>query len=128
MHHQRRQHLRLHARQYPRRSPCPPPAWAGGARPPPAALAGRLPQQVDQIGGALTRPAELGQAAAAYLRAAITAAMHGVYLALALAALATLLAALVIVPRRFATGAGATASTGPAGEAAPLPAAGEKTS
>jgi hypothetical protein len=81
------------------------------------ACAGALPRQVNQIGGALTRPAELGQAAAGYLRDAIAAATRDVYLGLALAAVATLVAVLVIVPRRFATGAGATASSGPAGPA-----------
>jgi hypothetical protein len=52
----------------------------------PPGLAGRLPHRVDQVGAALTRAAGLGQAAAGYLRAAITAAVHDVYLALALAA------------------------------------------
>ena len=92
----------------------------------PAALAGRLPHQVNQVGPALTQPAELGRAAAGYLRAAITAAIHDVYLGLVLTAVATLVAVMVIVPRRFATGAGAAASAGPAGDAAPLPADGEK--
>jgi MFS family permease len=64
---------------------------------------------------ALTRAGGLGQAAARYLRAAITAATHNVYLALALAAVATLVGVLVLMPRRFATSAGATASSGPAG-------------
>jgi EmrB/QacA subfamily drug resistance transporter len=90
-------------------------ALGGRLRAAPAALAGALPRQVNQIGGALTRPAGLGQAAAGYLRDAITAATRDVYLGLALAAVTTLVAVLVIVPRRFATGAGATASTGPAG-------------
>ena len=103
-------------------------ALGGRLQTAPAALAGKLPQQVNQIGEALTRPAVLGQAAAGYLRAAITGAVHDVYLALAVAALATLAAVLVIVPRRFATGAGATASAGPAREAAPLPAGGEEPS
>ncbi len=53
----------------------------------PAGLGGRLPRQVDQVGPALTRPAGLGQAA--YLRSAITAATHDVYLALALTTVAT---------------------------------------
>jgi hypothetical protein len=48
----------------------------------PPGLAGRLPQRVDQVGAALTRAAGLGQAAAGYLRAAIAAAVHDVYLAL----------------------------------------------
>jgi hypothetical protein len=62
---------------------------AAGLRAAPAGLGGRLPRQVNQVGSALTRPAELGQAAA-YLRSAITAATHDVYLALALTAGATL--------------------------------------
>jgi hypothetical protein len=43
------------------------------------------------------------------------AATHDVYLGLALAAVATLAGVLVIVGRRFAASAGATASSGPAG-------------
>jgi hypothetical protein len=97
----------------------------------PPALAGRLPQRVDQVGAALTRVAGLGRAAAGYLRAAVTAGIHDVYLALALAAVATLAAVLVLVPRRFAM-PGAEASAGPAGragpaaQAAPAPSSGEK--
>ena len=80
----------------------------------PPGLAGRLPQRVDQVGAALTRIAGLGRAAAGYLRAAITVGIRDVYLGLALAAVATLVAVLVLVPRRFAT-PGAEASAGPAG-------------
>ncbi|HEX7266499.1 MAG TPA: hypothetical protein VF256_03640 [Streptosporangiaceae bacterium] len=43
------------------------------------------------------------------------AATHDVYLGLVLAAVGTLVGVLVIVPRRFATTAGATASVGPGG-------------
>jgi hypothetical protein len=106
-------------------------ALAGRLRAAPAGLAGRLPRQVNQVGPALTRPAGLGPAAASYLRAAITAATHDVYLALALAAVATLAGVLVIVPRRFATSAGAAASSGPAGNdgrAAPAAPTREKSS
>lgn len=78
----------------------------------PPGLRGRLPQQVSQIGGELTRPGALGRAAAAYLRAAIAAAGHDVYLALAGVAVVTLLVALM-VPRRFETSPGAAASAGP---------------
>jgi ABC-type transport system involved in cytochrome bd biosynthesis fused ATPase/permease subunit len=97
----------------------------------PPGLAGRLPQRVDQVGTALTRVAGLGRAAADYLRAAITAGIHDVYLGLALAAVATLVAVLVLIPRRFAM-PGAEASAGPAGQAgpaaqaAPAPSSGEK--
>ncbi len=88
----------------------------------PAALRGRLPQQVNQVGSALAQPGELGRTAASYLRDAIAAATRAVYLALALVALATLVAVLMIVPRRVATGAGGAASAGPAGgAAAPAP-------
>src|ERR1700722_3901509 len=76
----------------------------------PPALAGRLPHQVNAVSGALGRPA--GPATAAvdrYLRQAITAGAHDVYLVLAGVAVATLLLVLVIVPRRFATTAGAAA-------------------
>jgi ABC-type transport system involved in cytochrome bd biosynthesis fused ATPase/permease subunit len=90
-------------------------ALADRLRAAPPGLAGRLPQRVDQVGAALTRAAELGQAAAGYLRAAITAGIHDVYLALALAAVGTLVAVLVLVPRRFVTTPGAAASADPAG-------------
>ena len=82
-------------------------------------LRDRLPQQVNEVAAALTRPAELGRAAAGYLRAAITAATHDVYLGLAVAAAATLVSVLVIVPRWFTTAAGGAASAGPAAQAAP---------
>jgi hypothetical protein len=98
----------------------PRPAWPGGCR-----------SGSTQIGAALTRAAGLGQAAAGYLRAAITAGILDVYLALALAAVGTLAAVLVLVPRRFATMPGASASTGPAGQAgpaAPVPSTGDKSS
>jgi hypothetical protein len=104
-------------------------ALATRLRAAPPGLAGRLPQRVDQVGAALTRAAGLGQAAAGYLRAAITAGIHDVYLALALAAVGTLVAVLVLVPRRFATTPGAAASAGPAaraGPAAPVPSTGDK--
>src|SRR5215813_10436239 len=65
-------------------------ALAARLRAAPPGLAGRLPQRVDEVGAALTRVAGLGQAAAGYLRASITAGIHDVYLALALAAVATL--------------------------------------
>jgi EmrB/QacA subfamily drug resistance transporter len=91
----------------------------------PAGLAGQLPHRVDRVGPALTRLAALGHAAADYLRAAITAATRDVYLALAVAAVATLVGVLVIVPRRFATTAGAAASTGPGAPGGPAGADGE---
>ena len=110
-------------------------ALAARLRAAPAVLRDRLPQQVNEVAAALTRPAELGRAAAGYLRAAITAATHDVYLGLAVAAAATLVGVLVIVPRQFTTAAGGAASAGPAGPAgpagegegaAPVPSVGEK--
>jgi len=97
----------------------------------PPGLPGRLPQRVDQVGAALTRAAGLGRAAAGYLRDAISAGIHDVYLGLALAAVVTLAAVLVLVPRRFAMpGAGASAGpagpAGPAAQAAQAPSSGEK--
>jgi multidrug resistance protein len=79
----------------------------------PPALAARLPHQVNEVGPALTRTGSLGQAAAAYLRHALTAATRDVYLALAGIAVLTLVAVL-LVPRRFdaAAAAGAKADTG----------------
>jgi multidrug resistance protein len=76
----------------------------------PPALAARLPHQVNAVSGALGRPAGAATAAVdRYLRQAITAGAHDVYLVLAGVAVATLLVVLVIVPRRFATSAGAAA-------------------
>jgi EmrB/QacA subfamily drug resistance transporter len=92
-------------------------ALAGRLRAAPTVLRHRLPQQVNEVAAALTRAAELGRAAAGYLRAAITAATHDVYLGLAVAAAATLVSVLVIVPRRFTTAAGAAPSAGPAAQA-----------
>jgi multidrug resistance protein len=76
----------------------------------PAGLRATLPHQVNQVGPALTRAGPPGDAAARYLRSAITAATHDVYLALAAVAVATLLVSLV-VPRRFATDAGGAAGS-----------------
>ncbi len=97
-------------------------AVGGRLRAAPAALRARLPHQVDQAGPALTHPGSLGQAAAGYLRGALTAATRDVYLALAAIAVVTALAVLV-VPRRFATEA-STAEAGPSGD---RPAAGSPT-
>jgi MFS family permease len=78
-------------------------AIASRLRAAPAGLRGRVPAQVNQVGPALTRPGSLGQAAAGYLRGAVTAGLHDVYLALAGIAVATLLVVLAVVPRRIAT-------------------------
>jgi EmrB/QacA subfamily drug resistance transporter len=83
----------------------------------PVAVARRLPHGVSDVGGALAQPQRLGATAAAYLRYAISAATSDVYVWLAGVAVATLVVVL-IVPRRFATSAGATASTGPGQQAA----------
>ena len=82
---------------------------AGRLRTAPAELQARLPDHVDQVGPALTRPGSLGQQAAAYLRDAITAATNQVYLVLAGVAVATALVVLAVMPRRFSTEAGASA-------------------
>ncbi|MBO0770039.1 MAG: MFS transporter [Actinobacteria bacterium] len=88
-------------------------ALAGRLSAAPAALARRLPHGVSGVSGALARPGRLGPATAGYLRDAISAGTHDVYLGLVVAGAATLLVALAVVPRRFATSAGAAASTGP---------------
>jgi EmrB/QacA subfamily drug resistance transporter len=76
----------------------------------PPALQGRLPHQVNAVSAALGRPGQLaGTAAGDYLRRAISAGTHDVYLGLAGVAVATLAVVIVIVPRRFATAAGAAA-------------------
>jgi len=63
----------------------------------------------------------LGQARSAdsYPRAAIAAATSHVYAALTVAAALTIVAVLLLMPRRFDTQSGATASTGPAATARP---------
>ncbi|MBO0775545.1 MAG: MFS transporter [Actinobacteria bacterium] len=83
--------------------------WLAAA---PAALRGRLPHHVNEVGPALTSPGTLGHAAADYLRRALTAATQDVYLALAGIAVLTMVVVL-LVPRRFATDAGASAAAGP---------------
>ena len=77
----------------------------------PAAVQAKLPHQVNEAGAALTHPGSLGQAAAEYLRRAITAGTRDVYLGMALFAVLTLLVVLVVVPRRFSTEAGAAAGS-----------------
>lgn len=75
----------------------------------PPTLRGRLPHQVDAVSAALGRPGRLsGTAVAGYLRQAISAGTHDVYLGLAGVAVVTL-AVIAIIPRRFETGAGAAA-------------------
>jgi multidrug resistance protein len=68
----------------------------------PAAVRGRLPHQVNGVAPALARPGQLGPAAD-YLRAAVAAGTHDVYVALAGVAVVTAACVLTIIPRRFAT-------------------------
>jgi MFS family permease len=75
----------------------------GRLRAAPSALRGRLPDQVNGVGGALARSGRLGPAAAGYLRAAISAGTRDVYVGLAGVAAVTVLAVLVVIPRRFVT-------------------------
>jgi multidrug resistance protein len=76
----------------------------------PPALRGRLPRQVNAVSAALAQPGRSeGSAVVRYLRQAISAGTHDVYLGLAGVAVVTLVVVLVIVPRRFDTGAGAGA-------------------
>jgi EmrB/QacA subfamily drug resistance transporter len=83
----------------------------------PAALQGRLPHQVNAVSAALGRPGALsGTAAGRYLRQAISAGAHDVYLGLAGVAVATLAVIIAIIPRRFAAGAAPAAD--PPGEQA----------
>jgi fucose permease len=75
----------------------------------PPALQGRLPHQVNAVGTVLGRPGGLAaNAVDSYLRQAISAGTHDVYLGLAGVAVVTL-AVIAIVPRRFETSAGAAA-------------------
>jgi multidrug resistance protein len=83
----------------------------------PAALQGRLPHQVSAVGTALGNPAALGRPAAGYLRGAIATATDHVYAGLALAALATIIVMLVIVPRNLAIAGAAPAGNAAAGNA-----------
>jgi EmrB/QacA subfamily drug resistance transporter len=81
----------------------------------PPALRGRLPHQVNAVSAALGQPGALaGTAVQRYLRHAISAGAHDVYLGLAGVAVVTLAVIIVIVPRRFETSAGAAADQ-PAG-------------
>jgi multidrug resistance protein len=76
----------------------------------PPTLRHRLPQQVDAVSAALGRPGHPSRTAVAgYLRQAITAGTHDVYVGLAGIAVVTLAVVLAIVPRRFETSAGAGA-------------------
>lgn len=85
----------------------------------PAALHTRLPGQVSGISSALAQPGQLGAAADSYLKAAIATATNHVYAALTVVAALTIGAVLLLMPRRFDTRAGATASFGPAATARP---------
>ncbi len=69
----------------------------------PPALRGALPGQVNGISRELAQPGQLTQAAVGYLRDAIAAGTKDIYVGLAAIAAVTLLAVLVIIPRRFAT-------------------------
>ncbi|HEY8045865.1 MAG TPA: MFS transporter [Streptosporangiaceae bacterium] len=80
----------------------------------PSALRPHLPGQVSGVAVALARPQALGPAAEGYLRAAIATATSHVYAALTVVAALTFAAALLIMPRRFSTAAGESASAGPA--------------
>ena len=76
----------------------------------PPALQGRLPHQVNAVSAALGRPGRPPDTAvAAYLRQAISAGAHDIYLGLAGVAVVTLVMVIAIIPRRFETGAGAAA-------------------
>jgi len=75
----------------------------------PPTLKGQLPHQVNAVGTALGQSGRLPGAVVGYLRQAISAGTHDVYLGLAGVAVVTLAAVLVIVPRRFETSAGAGA-------------------
>jgi hypothetical protein len=76
----------------------------------PPALEGRLPHQVNAVSAALGQPGRLSDTAvASYLRQAMSAGAHDIYLGLAGVAVVTLGAVIAIIPRRFETGAGAAA-------------------
>jgi EmrB/QacA subfamily drug resistance transporter len=85
----------------------------------PAPLRRWLPDQVSGVSAALARAHAPGQqapvqAAGDYLRSALASATSHVYAALTVVAALTFVAALLIVPRRFSTQAGESASAGPA--------------
>ncbi|HUY50462.1 MAG TPA: MFS transporter [Streptosporangiaceae bacterium] len=86
----------------------------------------RLPHEVSSVGAALGRPQALGRAAEDYLRAAIATATRDVYIGLTAVAALTIIGVLLIMPRRFSTAAGGTASAGP-GDPGPAEPAEEKT-
>jgi EmrB/QacA subfamily drug resistance transporter len=82
----------------------------GRLRSAPPDLRGRLPHQVNAVGTVLGRPGGLsGSAVDGYLRQAISAGTHDVYLGLAGVAVVTLGVVIAIIPRRFETTAGAQA-------------------
>lgn len=76
----------------------------------PADLRASLPNRIDDIGNELGRDSNLhlGSDAADYLRRAMAAATHNVYLCLATAAAAALLLLIFVIPRRFAVQATAS--------------------
>ncbi len=77
--------------------------------------AGALPARRRDPGPAPGQQAA-GAAAEDYLRAALATATSHVYAALTAVAALTFAAALLIMPRRFSTEAGESASTGPGGK------------
>jgi multidrug resistance protein len=94
-------------------------ALSGKLHTAPAPLRRWLPDQVSGVSAALARAHGPGQqapvqAAGDYLRSALATATSHVYAALTVVAALTFAAALLIMPRRFSTQAGESASTGPA--------------
>ncbi|HET8970936.1 MAG TPA: hypothetical protein VFN19_07750, partial [Candidatus Nanopelagicales bacterium] len=69
---------------------------------PPASLSGRIPSSVDGVSGALVG-GHPEPDVAAYLRDALNASTHAVFLGLLLAAVVTLALLLLVVPRHFPT-------------------------
>ncbi|HEY5181303.1 MAG TPA: hypothetical protein VIJ07_16275, partial [Dermatophilaceae bacterium] len=69
----------------------------------PANLRGKVPSRVDGISQALEGGHE-DPAAAAFLREALQASAHAVFLGLLIAGIATVVILIVLVPRRFPSG------------------------
>ena len=70
----------------------------------PAPLRAYLPRSVSGVSATIGRASRLGPAAG-YLRAAISAATHNVYIGLVISAVVTLLVVLAIIPRHVAPAA-----------------------
>jgi hypothetical protein len=92
----------------------------GTLRAAPGSLKARLPHSVSGVSASIGRTSSLGPAAG-YLRDAISAATHDVYVGLVVAGVLTIAAMGVIIPRRTATAGPGQAAGEPGPAAQPSP-------